>query len=617
MSFAAPLLAVALALVPALAALYAYAARRRRHAVAAFLGGAAQAAGARSLARRRRVKAAAVVAAAGLLAVALMRPQAGETVEDIPRHGRDLIFVLDVSRSMLAEDAPPSRLAAAKDAIRRLVDALGAEGGHRLALIAFAGQASVAVPLTLDYRYFLDRLDAAGETSVARRGSLIGDALRKALSLVGAEDAAYSDLILLSDGEDHGSLVLEAAQEAATRGVALSAVGIGDPLQGARIPVADADGGWQPLRHDGAEVTSRLDEALLVQLARLGHGSYLGARTGPLDLERLVRATIAVKAGREIEVTSGLAARDLFQWLVLAAFALLLAEALWPERAAARTPRAAATFARAAACVAAALMVAGFARSSDPYDALARANALYDSGAYAEAADGYRAALAGLEDAAVARFNLGDALFALRDLDAAEQAFATALLSEDTALAALASYNLGNLRYAQALDALDEPGEARRRLEQAIAHYRASRTLDPANADVMYNLELAYRLLAMLRQREGPDGPSGQPSRADEARDRGVQRSVGGFEPGNGDVGLQDQGRHGQPTDPGDMLPQGAPSRDDATQNAPGGGGQYQMSMDEAEQIVDIVRTHSRSLEAARRQWRNARMREADVERPW
>jgi Ca-activated chloride channel family protein len=213
MDFTSPLAGFLLLFLPGLVWLYAYGARRRRRALRRFLAsGLAPRLVAEAPPWRRRAKAACLILAAASLAVALMQPRWGMRPEAAPRWGRDLIVVLDVSLSMLAEDVFPNRLEQAKAMVRGLIEEFRDDGGHRLGLVVFAGQASLQSPLTSDYGLFLDRLAAAGPTSARRKGTDVGAALRQSLSRFGDLDPAFTDIILLSDGEDHEGAAFDAAQ---------------------------------------------------------------------------------------------------------------------------------------------------------------------------------------------------------------------------------------------------------------------------------------------------------------------------------------------------------------------------------------------------------------------
>ena len=165
--------------------------------------------------------------------VALAGPKFGTQYEEVVPRGSDLYVLMDVSRSMLAEDVPPSRLGRAKADVAALVNRLD---GERIGLIAFAGQAVVKCPLTVDYDAFRRSLDELDPASAPRGGTAIGDAIRKALEVFHAKTERDQAILLISDGDDQQSYPLEAAAVAAERHVTIFTVGLGDATQGARIP---------------------------------------------------------------------------------------------------------------------------------------------------------------------------------------------------------------------------------------------------------------------------------------------------------------------------------------------------------------------------------------------
>ncbi len=233
-----------LALVPLALLLYARAFARQRAALAAFIAeGLAPRLLPGTSARRRWGRALCLSGALACLIVALMQPHWGQGPREVPRLGRDVVVLLDVSYSMLAEDAAPNRLTRAKAAIRALAEAVQRDGGHRLALIGFAGRADVLCPLTRDYGLFLKRLEDASADGVARRGTSIGEALRQAVRALGELAPGYADLVLVSDGEDHAGLALEAAAMLGGLGLRLHTAGVGDAERDVPIPVGDGKAG--------------------------------------------------------------------------------------------------------------------------------------------------------------------------------------------------------------------------------------------------------------------------------------------------------------------------------------------------------------------------------------
>jgi Ca-activated chloride channel family protein len=324
MRFAALAYAHLLWLLPALLVLYIYAFARKRQALAEFLDVVLTPRLVPNLSRVRQwCKALCLIGAVGCLVLALMQPQWGQEWQEVQRQGRDLMIVLDVSRSMLAEDVVPNRLARAKSDIKDLVQVLQKEAGHRLGLVAFAGQASLQCPLTLDYGFFLQQLNQVGPHTVTRGGTLIGDAIRKALSAFGPLANNYRDIILITDGEDHDSFPLEAAKAAAAEQVSLYTIGVGDALSGTRVPVPGTTGQRTYVQYQGHEVLSRMQSDLLLEMARLTGGAYVPAGTRAIELDRIYTEKIAPKARRQTAMTKRERFIHRYQWFVLAGVVLL------------------------------------------------------------------------------------------------------------------------------------------------------------------------------------------------------------------------------------------------------------------------------------------------------
>jgi Ca-activated chloride channel family protein len=289
--------------------------------------------------RGRRVKAALFLAAALLLAVALVGPQWGEFIDDAPQPpspGRDVLIVLDVSRSMLAEDVAPSRLLRAKADVRDLAATLERRGGYRVGLIAFADRALLLCPLTTDFRCFDEELSRVSLESLRLRGDTGGDegtaiglALHKAAGAVRKEAAEFTDILLISDGGDMEADTLAAADELKALGVPVHAVGLGDPAHGALIPVTGPDGQRGHFEFQGEPVRTRLEEEVLRRISERTGGQYVGAGTGFVELDRWYGALVAGKGVRELQ-SSGRSPAFVhrFQLFLIPAVLLLLLEVL-------------------------------------------------------------------------------------------------------------------------------------------------------------------------------------------------------------------------------------------------------------------------------------------------
>lgn len=325
---------ILLALVPLLLALYVYAFLRKRQALRAFMEPLLIPALLPGRSRARQwLKALCMTGAVTALVLALMQPQWGIDWQDIPRRGRDLIVLLDVSISMKAQDVLPNRLEQAKEAVRRLVDYLQKTGGHRLGLVAFAGRASLQSPLTMDYPFFLKRLAEVDTETVARDGTSIGSAIRQVLEGFRKIEYEYTDLIILTDGEDHNSFPLGAARLAAAKKMNLYTVGIGDASEGHLVPVKWTEEGLPFFaKYRGQAVLSQMNQSLLLEMARVTNGEYLAGGTRDVPLDALYREVIAEKPRRNIEISEREHLIDRYYWFVLAAILLLGADMLMRER---------------------------------------------------------------------------------------------------------------------------------------------------------------------------------------------------------------------------------------------------------------------------------------------
>lgn len=261
------------------------------------------------------------------LVVGLARPAWNEKEIKVKRQGRDVVFLLDVSRSMLAEDLAPNRLARAKIAIADAVEVLQ---GDRVALVAFAGDAVIRCPLTLDYGFFRMMLDRIDTESVPRGGTLLGDAIRFVMKDVFDDQARqYKDIVLITDGGDHESFPIEAAKDAGEKGIRLIVVGLGDEKEGRRIPITGADGRKRFLTYKGEEVWSKLDGETLRRMAlATAGGFYLPVATGAIDLGRVYRDLIASAAKKELEEQKIERYEEKFQIFIGLALLLLILDIL-------------------------------------------------------------------------------------------------------------------------------------------------------------------------------------------------------------------------------------------------------------------------------------------------
>ena len=320
----------ALTLVPGVVALIWLGARRRRSALERFGESAlVQKLTASVSVRARRWKAVLQVAAVGLLAVAMARPQFGSRVETVRSVGQDIVVAVDLSQSMLAEDVSPNRLERARLAILRL---MGQLDGDRIGLIAFAADAFVQSPLTIDYSAAGMFLNAMHPDLMPVQGTDLGAAMRVSLDALDEAGRDARVLVLVTDGEDHEDDFDEAMRRAVEGGVSVYLVGIGS-TEGVPIPEFDEEGRQQGFLRDedGRVVTTRLAEGTLRRVVEGAGATYVRAGVGGTAFDDLVDE-IAGGQGEEIDALQVTQFEEQFQLFLGLAVVMLLAEALVSDR---------------------------------------------------------------------------------------------------------------------------------------------------------------------------------------------------------------------------------------------------------------------------------------------
>ena len=284
--------------------------------------------------KRQIFKAVLLVLAFVSIVIALTEPRWNPTPQRIKRKGRDIVVLLDTSRSMLAEDIKPNRLQRSKLAIRDLLESLE---GDRIALVTFAGNATIKCPLPQDYAFVRMALEEVSTESTNRGGTNIGDAIRKATTEVfDQQSRQYKDIILITDGEEHegqGSFPVQAAEKAAQEGIRMIAIGLGSEEPGARIPVTGPNGQKTFLKYNGEEVWSKLGSDTLREIVFPTGGILL--TVGPdetFNLDEIYETYIAGEQERELESVTMMTYDERFQIFIALGILLIVSEALISER---------------------------------------------------------------------------------------------------------------------------------------------------------------------------------------------------------------------------------------------------------------------------------------------
>ena len=506
---------VLLVLPPALALFFGWASRQRQKLLEQFIQ-------ARLLSTltvgispsRKKIRFGCLVLAVALLVITLARPQRGFDLQEVEQRGLDIVVAVDTSKSMLATDIAPNRLTRARLAALELMQKAGTD---RMGLVAFAGDAFLECPLTIDNTAFQQCVQALDVNTIPQGGTAIAAAIKTALTAF-KEGNHHKVLVLFTDGEDNDTGALEAAQDAAKAGLKIFTVGIGTE-KGELVRLAEANGNSDYVRDEqGNVVKSHLNEALLQQIAGVTGGFYLplrGANTIDTLYERGL-APLPKSEGKERLVRRY---HEQFHWPLAAAILLLLAEMFLPERRSLprrsfrakagptrREPNGGLKRAGPEAGVPVATLVAllGLAvcgnASASPSSALHE----YKSGNYTNALQEFeRLAQVNTNDLRLV-FNAGAAAYRGTNFNAALKNFQAATLSPDLKLQQQAHYNLGNTLYrlgelkfepdTEGLNALEESWQ------QAVKSYEHAAELNTNDTDVAYNLAFVKKQIGLIAQ---------------------------------------------------------------------------------------------------------------------
>ncbi|MBS3992811.1 MAG: VWA domain-containing protein [Bacteroidetes bacterium] len=258
------------------------------------------------------------------LVIALANPKMGIKLKTIKRQGVDIVFALDVSKSMLAEDIAPNRLEKSKQLINKVIDKLGSD---RVGVIVYAGSAYPLLPITTDLASAKMFLQMANPEMVSDQGTAMNEALSKAMTYFDNDEQTNRFLFIVSDGEDHEGNSDQVAQQAAENGVRIFTVGVGSD-KGSTIPIKQ-NGIFVEYKKDqnGEVVITKLNETILNQIASEGNGNYiLGNNTNETVDE--IENIISNAEKKEFETKEFSDFKDQFQWFIGFGLLFLIVETL-------------------------------------------------------------------------------------------------------------------------------------------------------------------------------------------------------------------------------------------------------------------------------------------------
>lgn len=268
-----------------------------------------------------------LIALVGII-LALVNPKIGTKMETVKRQGIDIVFALDISKSMLAEDIAPSRLDKSKQLISQIINSLG---NDRIGIVGYAGSAYPTLPMTTDYSIAKMYLQNMNPNMVSSQGTALNDAINLATTYFDAVDTSKL-IILVSDGEDHGDGAEQASEIAKEKGVKIVTIGVGTP-NGGTIPIKGDNGVVAEYKKDneGNVVITKLNPEILQNIAQNTKGTYIEGNVTKTVLEQLKNVLDNIEK-TEFEAQEIAEYQTQYQWFIGIAFFLLLLDIFFLER---------------------------------------------------------------------------------------------------------------------------------------------------------------------------------------------------------------------------------------------------------------------------------------------
>jgi len=266
--------------------------------------------------------------AIAFLIFGLVNPKIGTKLETVKRQGVDIVFAIDVSKSMLAEDIAPNRLEKSKQLVTQIINNLASD---RIGIIAYAGKAFPQLPITTDYASAKMFLQSMNTDMLSSQGTAIDEAIQLARTYYDDEEQTNRVLIIISDGEDHNDIAVDVAEAAAEEGIKIFTIGVGE-LKGGPIPIK-RNGIVLNYKKDnnGETVITKLNEETLIEIAEEGNGEYINGRNTNQVVETI--GDILNKMDKkEFEAKEFAEYKDQFQWFLGFAILFLFIDIFLLER---------------------------------------------------------------------------------------------------------------------------------------------------------------------------------------------------------------------------------------------------------------------------------------------
>ena len=422
------------------------------------------------------------MAALASFIVALARPQFGTRLDTRERVGIEAIIALDVSNSMLAEDVKPNRLEKAKMMVSNMVDGMKDD---KIGLIVFAGQAFVQLPITSDYVSAKMFLETISPSMMSVQGTDVAEAINLSMRSFTQQEDVSRAIFVITDGEDNEARGVEAAKQAASKGVRVYVLGIGNP-GGAPIPIPGT--GQYIIDDEGNTVISKLSEEMCREIATAGNGSYIYVDNSSSAQKKLSEQVDRLaKAKMESQIYSEY--DEQFQGFILIGLVLLLLDVFLLERES-KSTWLSNLFRRGRPAAMLILLIFSLsATAQTDRDFIRRGNRLMRDSVYDKAQVQYQKAIEKDNTNPISHFNLGNALLYQNKAEDAMKEYETAArLEKDKGRLAQIYHNMGVVL------------QAAKQFDKAVACYRNSLRNDPTNDETRYNYALS---LFQLKKNQG------------------------------------------------------------------------------------------------------------------
>lgn len=422
------------------------------------------------------------MAALASFIVALARPQFGTRLDTRERTGIEAVIALDVSNSMLAEDVKPNRLEKAKMMVSNMVDGMRDD---KIGLIVFAGQAFVQLPITSDYVSAKMFLETISPSMMSVQGTDVAEAINLSMRSFTQQEDVSRAIFVITDGEDNEARGVEAAKQAASKGVRVYVLGIGNP-GGAPIPIPGT--GQYIIDDEGNTVVSKLSEEMCREIATAGNGSYIYVDNSSSAQKKLSEQVDRLaKAKMESQIYSEY--DEQFQGFVLIGILLLLLDVFLLERESKSTWLSNLFHRGRTAATLFLLIFSLTAMAQTDRDYIRRGNRLMRDSVYDKAQVEYQKAIEKDNTNPISHYNLGNALLYQNKAEDAMKEYETAArLEKDKMRLAQIYHNMGVVL------------QSAKQFDKAVACYRNSLRNDPTNDETRYNYALS---LFQLKKNQG------------------------------------------------------------------------------------------------------------------